>query len=57
GFRGEGTVPRLTDEVRTEAARRYIEAYEIITGQRFKAVPEEKGDIQERIRKNLKKYF
>jgi len=35
GFRGEGQPPRLTDEVRIEAARRYIQAYEIITGRQF----------------------
>ena len=27
GFIGEGEVPQLPDEVRIEAARRYIEAY------------------------------
>lgn len=32
GFRGDGPVPALTDEVRVEAARRYIEAYELVTG-------------------------
>ena len=35
GFRGEGDVPELTDEVRIEAARRYIEAYEQVTGVAF----------------------
>lgn len=35
GFRGEGTPPALTDEVRKEAARRYIETYELITGETF----------------------
>lgn len=44
GFRGDGTPPRLTDEVRIEAAKRYIQAYEIITGRQFEpgAVPIEK---------------
>ncbi|MEI6970710.1 MAG: phosphoribosylaminoimidazolesuccinocarboxamide synthase [bacterium] len=44
GFRGDGTPPRLTDEVRVEAAKRYIQAYEIITGMQFQpgAVPIEK---------------
>ena len=32
GFRGEGTPPPLTDEVRVEAARRYIQLCELITG-------------------------
>lgn len=35
GFRGEGTPPALTDEVRIEAARRYIQAYETVTGREF----------------------
>lgn len=32
GFSGDGKPPALTDEVRKEAARRYIAAYEVITG-------------------------
>jgi phosphoribosylaminoimidazole-succinocarboxamide synthase len=35
GFRGDGKPPALTDEVRLEAARRYIQAYELITGREF----------------------
>ena len=35
GFRGEGTPPPLTDDIRVEAARRYIEVYELITGREF----------------------
>jgi phosphoribosylaminoimidazole-succinocarboxamide synthase len=35
GFRGEGTPPPLPDDVRTEAARRYIRAYETVTGETF----------------------
>ena len=38
GFRGEGEPPELPVEVRMEAARRYIQAYEIITGRQFVAV-------------------
>lgn len=53
GFRGEGDVPEIPDEIRTETARRYIEAYELITGQKFIA---EVGAVEERIRKNLAKY-
>ncbi len=48
GFRGDGTPPTLTDEVRVEAARRYIEAYERITGLDF--APAE-GAIAERVRR------
>jgi len=35
GFIGEGPVPALPDEIRLEAARRYILAYEQITGMPF----------------------
>ena len=54
GFIGEGKVPKIPDEVKIEAAKRYITAYEMITGKEFKA---EVGDVRERIRKNLKKYL
>lgn len=37
GFRGEGLPPTLPDEIRLEAARRYIEVYELLTGHRFEA--------------------
>jgi phosphoribosylaminoimidazole-succinocarboxamide synthase len=50
GYRGEGKPPVLTDEVRCEAARRYIEAYERVTGQLFVADPE---PPEPRIRRNL----
>jgi phosphoribosylaminoimidazole-succinocarboxamide synthase len=35
GFRGEGPAPTLSDEVRIEAARRYIEACETVQGKPF----------------------
>lgn len=54
GFRGEGDVPPIPDEIRCETGRRYIEAFELITGQTFMA---EVGPVGERIRKNLAKYF
>jgi phosphoribosylaminoimidazole-succinocarboxamide synthase len=38
GYRGEGAPPSLPEDVRLEAARRYIKAYELVTGQAF--VPE-----------------
>ena len=37
GYRGEGAAPPLPDDVRCEAAARYIEAYERVTGQLFVA--------------------
>jgi phosphoribosylaminoimidazole-succinocarboxamide synthase len=50
GYLGDGDPPTLTDEVRCEAARRYIEAYERITGTDF--VPDLE-DPEVRIRRNL----
>ena len=50
GYRGEGASPTLPDEVRCEAAARYIEAYERVTAQPFAA----NGEAPEpRIRRNL----
>jgi len=54
GFIGEGEMPPIPDEVRAETARRYIEAYELITGTEFTA---EVGPVLERRGKNLEKYM
>jgi phosphoribosylaminoimidazole-succinocarboxamide synthase len=35
GYAGEGPVPEIPDSVRVEAARRYVELYELITGRDF----------------------
>lgn len=51
GFNGEGTPPTLPDEVRLEAARRYIEAFEQLTGRTF--VPDTRPPIP-RLREALK---
>lgn len=53
-FRGDGDIPPIPDEVRAETARRYIEAFEMITGQRFEA---QVGSVLERLTKNLQKYM
>ena len=50
GYRGEGTPPELPIDVRCEAARRYIEAFEGITGRDF--VPDVEAP-EPRIRRNL----
>jgi phosphoribosylaminoimidazole-succinocarboxamide synthase len=50
GYRGDGPPPPLPDDVRIEAARRYIEAYETVTGRTF--VPDTRDPL-ERIRRNL----
>ncbi len=50
GYKGEGAPPEIPDEVRCEAARRYIEAYERLTQRRFEP------DLEEpiaRIERNL----
>lgn len=54
GFIGEGEVPPISDELKVETAQKYIEAYELITGQVFTAEP---GDVSERIEKSLAPYF
>jgi phosphoribosylaminoimidazole-succinocarboxamide synthase len=51
GYRGDGAPPPLPDEVRCEAARRYIEAYEQVTGRAFEPSTE---PPLERIRRNLR---
>jgi phosphoribosylaminoimidazole-succinocarboxamide synthase len=51
GFKGEGPIPALPDEVRVEATNRYIESIERITGEAFK--PHLGADPIARIRRNL----
>jgi phosphoribosylaminoimidazole-succinocarboxamide synthase len=41
GYHGEGTSPTLPDDVRCEAAQRYIETYERITGRVFEPATDE----------------
>lgn len=55
GFKGDTDIPEIPEDVKIETARRYIEAYEKITGQTFKSDP--CPDINARIQKNLAKYF
>jgi phosphoribosylaminoimidazole-succinocarboxamide synthase len=50
GYRGDGPPPEIPVEVRCEAARRYIEAFEQITGRAFEPNVE---PVEERIRANL----
>ncbi|MBI2558180.1 phosphoribosylaminoimidazolesuccinocarboxamide synthase [Candidatus Woesearchaeota archaeon] len=51
GFLGDGPVPSIPDEIKIEAAKRYITAYEMITGNEFMAKNE---DVLKRIEKSLK---
>ncbi|MEE9385895.1 MAG: phosphoribosylaminoimidazolesuccinocarboxamide synthase [Nannocystaceae bacterium] len=50
GWAGEGTPPPLPDTIRMEAARRYVETYERLTGEVF--VPD-REDPRLRLRRNL----
>ena len=50
GFLGDGPIPHIPDEIRIEAARRYIEACDTIRGRAFE--PDLESPL-ERIRKNL----
>jgi phosphoribosylaminoimidazole-succinocarboxamide synthase len=50
GFKGDGPIPPIPDDIRVEATRRYVEAYETITGEPF--VPDV-SDPGPRLRKNL----
>ncbi len=54
GFRGEGEIPAIPDDIKVETARRYIEAYELITGRQFEA---EVGSVAARLKKSIAKYM
>ena len=54
GYVGEGEVPAIPEEILVETAQKYIQAFEMITGQSFVA---EAGDVASRIEENLKPYF
>lgn len=53
GYRGEGEMPAITEEVIIETAEKYIQAYEMITGETFSTEP---GPVVSRIENNLKSY-
>ncbi len=53
-FRGEGEIPEIPDDVKVETSRRYIEAYELITGMKFEP---EVADVAERLSNNLNTYL
>jgi phosphoribosylaminoimidazole-succinocarboxamide synthase len=51
GFSGHGTPPALTEDVRILLARKYIEVFELLTGEKFESPV---GSVDARIRANLK---
>ncbi|MBI2133148.1 phosphoribosylaminoimidazolesuccinocarboxamide synthase [Candidatus Woesearchaeota archaeon] len=52
GFTGDGAPPNIPDDVKVEGARRYIEAFECITGESFES---KAGNVSSRIARNLEK--
>jgi phosphoribosylaminoimidazole-succinocarboxamide synthase len=53
-YKGDGPPPALTDEVRIEAARRYIANFELVTGRKFEP---DTAEPQARIRKNVESFL
>ncbi len=51
GFSGHGTPPALTDDVRVMLARKYIEVFELLTGEKFESAV---GSVDARIRTTLR---
>ncbi|HTE55681.1 MAG TPA: phosphoribosylaminoimidazolesuccinocarboxamide synthase [Kofleriaceae bacterium] len=51
GYRGDGPPPEVPDDVRVEAAMRYVEICELITGRPFE--PDTASDPVERMRRSL----
>ena len=49
-YKGDGDAPEIDEEVLVNAARKYIEVYEIITGKEFKPA---EGNPSERMKENL----
>jgi phosphoribosylaminoimidazole-succinocarboxamide synthase len=52
GYKGDGTPPKMTDDLIVQTAKRYIGVYEKLTGQKFKPF---KYPIEKRIIENIKK--
>lgn len=54
GYKGEGKPPKMPKELAARLSQLYIKVYEKITGEKFKAF---QYPIEERIKKNIKRYF
>ena len=50
GFKGEGSPPDLSDEIRVSLSESYIQLYQKITGNEFQG---EVAEVTDRISKNL----
>ena len=53
GFSGEGTAPKLSNEIRISLAENYFDLYKKLTGKEFNPST---GDVLNRIKNNLKTY-
>jgi phosphoribosylaminoimidazole-succinocarboxamide synthase len=51
GYRGDGEIPSMPDELWVAASERYITIYEMLTGKTFEA---DEYLVEERLLKNLK---
>lgn len=54
GFLGDGEIPEVPDNIKVETARRYIEAYELITSKTFDC---QLGQVNDRIERNIQPYM
>ena len=52
GFSGEGTPPKLNDEIRILLSKKYMELYKVLVGENFNP---SLGDVESRIVNNLEK--
>lgn len=54
GYKGNGTPPKMSDELIVQTAKRYIKVYEMLTQQKFSSFP---YPIAKRIIHNFQKYY
>ena len=50
-YMGDGPIPEIPDDIKVEFVNRYVQSYEMITGEKFKPIIE--GNIIDRIQNNL----
>lgn len=54
GYKGDGNPPKMSEELIVELSQRYIQVYEMLTGEKFKAFD---YPINKRIEGNIKRYL